>query len=147
MQYASAVKFIRSAAIAVSTAHLALIVLDVSVMASSLPYVYVSDPLANCGARFLVHYASGFILESGAMAFIALVVAQLYTGWARARNLGPNEIGTWGQAALTAATFAYGFLAVAFFLSALGQVTTLRNPPPLPKDPKNIQACIALGGR
>jgi hypothetical protein len=48
MNYEEVVKRVRRGAIAVSSAYLALNVLDVSVMTSSLPNIYVSDLAANC---------------------------------------------------------------------------------------------------
>ena len=78
MNYESASRTVKQSATAVASAHLALIVLNVSVMSSSLPNAYVSDPAANCGARYLVNVAAHNVLQAGLFAIAALVIALIF---------------------------------------------------------------------
>ena len=129
MNYEQAVKIVKRSAIAVSSAYLALIALDASVMASSLPYVYVTDHAANCGARFLVKFTSHCILRSGLLTIVALAVAQLYSGWISGRKLTFTIVGDFGKATLSAVTLVFGLLSIIFFLSPANQLLILGNPP------------------
>jgi hypothetical protein len=140
--YKVAERSLRSAALAVASAHLALILLDVSVMTSALPNVYVDDLGANCGARFLTHFASGHVLASGGFASAALLITGVYSAFVRAHRLGDAQLGTIGHSLATALYFALGVMSLAFFISAVSQVTILRNPPELPRNPTDLSMCI-----
>ncbi len=146
MNYESAVKSVRTGAIAVSGAWLALIVLDASVMASSLPNVYVSDPAANCGARYLLHYAAHAILRSGLAVLATAAIAQLYSSWISSRQLTYVIVGEWGKMTLQAVTLAFGMLAIYFFATAGSQLMTLGSPPYLPADFAKTHVCRFPGG-
>ena len=142
MNYEEAVKIVRRSAVAVSSAYLALIVLDVTIMASSLPYVYVSDPAANCGARYLVSFASHYIFQSGLSTLAAAAIAQLYSGWISGRKLSYTLVGPWGKATLSAVTLAFGLLSIYFFASAGRQLMMLGDPPRLPGNFDKTHLCL-----
>ena len=98
MNYESASRTVKQSATAVASAHLGLIVLNVSVMSSSLPNVYVSDLAANCGARYLVNVAAHNVLQAGLFAIAALVIALMYSGWISGRKLTFKVVGDVGMA-------------------------------------------------
>jgi len=144
LNYEDAARRVRGAANAVAGAHLALIVLDVSVLASSLPNVYVSDVAANCGARYLAGYAAHSIVQSGLMAIAALTISVAYSGWITGRKLTDTLVGYIGQSFHGAVLFALGILSLCFFLSAGSQLARLGNPPQLPDSFQKTHVCPAL---
>lgn len=131
---------------AVFVAYLGLLYLQVSIAASSLPYVYVQDVKANCGARFLVHYAGANVIACAVIMFLAVGIRLIYTMlrtfiW----NNKPPVYGGWISGLRLGATLFLVIGVVLFWLMALAEVTTLMNPPTLPADPSDVSACIALG--
>ncbi len=107
-------------------AYLGLFIVEISVAASSLPYVYVSDPRANCGARFLVYFSVTQMLTSGGLLFglsVNLMASQA------------PPLRSWMEQLRQAFHFGVAALAaLLFFGMALNQLVTLRTPPPLPAD-------------
>ena len=144
MNYEAAGKKIGQAAVAVSGAHLALIVLDVAVLSAGLPNVYVSDAAASCGARFLVRFTSHHILQSGLIAFAALALSVLYTSWIEVRRLSKVSMGDIGMVAYRALFSIQGVLSLTFFVSAITQLGILGNPPALPADFEKNHVCNVL---
>lgn len=141
MNYDQAVSGVRKGALAVSGGYLALIVLDVTVMASALPSVYVTEPAASCGARFLVRFAAHYIYTSGFAVLGAAALAQLYSMWIEGRKLTYTLMGFWGKTWLQAVTLVYGALSLYFLATAAHQLFVLGNPPVLPADFAKTHAC------
>lgn len=144
LNYEEAVGRVNYVANVVVGLHLALIVLDVSVLASSLPNVYVSDPGANCGARYLAGYASHYILQSGLMVILAALISSVYWGWITLKKLTNTVIGYTGQGFYYATFCALGIPSLFFFISAGSQLTRLGNPPKLPDNFQTTHVCPAL---
>ena len=125
-------KTIRLASNTAFAAYLGLFLVEVSVAASSLPYVYVSDPRANCGARFLVYFSVGKMLFSGGMLF-ALAINRFLSDLPQL----PRRYEPFRQLAHLAII---SFLTLVFFLLALNQLLVFRRPPPVPPDLRNCEA-------
>jgi hypothetical protein len=141
MNYESAVRNVTRSATAVSGAHLALIVLEVSVMSSSLPNVYVADTAATCGARFLAGFSAHNIVKSGVCAILALVIALGYRSWISARSLTFTVMRSVGQSFHIATISSLGILSIAFFVFAASQLSILGDPPPVAKDFDKTHVC------
>jgi hypothetical protein len=144
MNYEKTTKFVSRTATAIVGAHLALIALEVSVMAGSLPNVYVSDSAASCGARNLVSYSAHNILLSGLFAIAAIFIWFVYSAWIEMKDLTFTVVGYTGQTFLFITVCALGITSVAFFLLAWSQLVTLGNPPRIPPASEKTQACPAL---
>lgn len=143
MNYEDADGLIRRTATAVASAHIALIVLDVSVLASSLPNVYVSDLAANCGARNLAAFSSHYILVSGLFAISAIFITLAYSGFIWVRQIANTLVKSVGQSFLLVTFLALGFVSLAFFASAGRQLERLGYPPHLPPDFEKTHVCPA----
>ena len=144
MNYESASRTVKQSATAVASAHLALIVLNVSVMSSSLPNAYVSDPAANCGARYLVNVAAHNVLQAGLFAIAALVIALMYSGWISGRKLTFMVVGEVGRAFHVATISSLGIISLFLFLSAASQLGRLGSPPRLPESFEKTHVCPVL---
>lgn len=144
MKYEDADKIVRKSAIAAASAHLALMVLDASVLASSLPNIYVSDPAANCGARNLAAFAAHYILMSGLLVIAAYLISVIYSGLVFVLGIAGTSMTHLGWGVLFGVVCITGFISLAFFLSAADQLGRLGNLPPLPKDFDKTHACPTL---
>jgi hypothetical protein len=130
-------------------AYVGLLALDVSVVASSLPYIYVTDDRANCGARFLVHYGTASIEECGCFALLtmaaALALIHFYDEEKKPNTRLPVN---W----LFGYSIVFFVLAFAFVIEVTNQTQALGNPPILPtavprlakSGPIDTHACTEL---
>lgn len=130
---------------------ISLLVLDVSVVSSSLPYVYVTDRSANCGARFLVHYGTNWVVICGLCAVGALAAREALSTF-RQEMAAYFEGDPRNRYRFLVFLGLETFLGLAFFFAALNQVDTLGNPPLLPEplptisnsDKLDAHACTVL---
>lgn len=113
-------------------AYIALFLVEITVAASSLPSVYLSDERASCGARFLVYYAVGKMFFSGGMMFLL----SANTVFSEAPRLKPPWLDDIRQGLHFAVAAAAVFI---FFGTAFSQLTTFRVPPPAPHSMTNCE--------
>jgi hypothetical protein len=127
--YERAQEWLMSGAKTLVGAYVGLLALDVSVIASSLPYIYVNDDKANCGARFLVHYGAHCVTECGCLAMLTIGAAVALIGFIEEERKPNSKLPlNWLFIYITA----LGVLGVAFLIAVSSQIETLGNPPPLP---------------
>jgi hypothetical protein len=128
-----------------SAPYLAIVALEVAVAASALPYVYAGDVKGSCGARFIVHYGMHNIATCArALAVIFVLTAVCHLG---AQEMLRNEARfrprmEWMRNVVAAA---FSAPIVFFLLFVVSQVAVIANPPPLPVNPEDVKACVAMG--
>jgi hypothetical protein len=127
--------------------HVALLGLEVAVIASALPYVYSPDAPQSCGARFLVHYTFGNIQTSALTAFVLVYIPRIYAVLFEQvlNSFRVLELALEDDKIISVVFNAPAAIAILVFLVVtVGQIATLRNPPPLPFNVHDMNACNAM---
>ena len=129
---------LRRAAAATAASFITMTAFELASAVSSLPYLYVSDAAANCGARFLVHHAGEKAMMYGVTSVvigmagaIASEILKTHPGWARSLKKGFEAT--------------MGAFVLFFLLEAYAELNMLKDPPKLPPNPASDRACIAMG--
>lgn len=110
-----------------------------SSIASILPYVYVNDDRANCGARLLVGHSICSLLIYSLISVVTWLVLYIISPIS-ARISNKIYKRSWGIA-----TFTYLAAMYAIYASLANDIIFIQNFPILPKSLSNLQECLRIG--